>query len=441
MKNGKRRVVITGFGVISPLGNSSEALWEALAGGRSGVRPLQSVPPDHLPIDGAGECWDFTTGDIEAFGPLEKKKKRNIKKNLKVACRDIQMGVAAAQLAMNHAGLEEGVYEPERTGVVYGSDYMMTVPEEFNDGVRECLSGDGKFNFDDWGEKGIKKVDPLWLLKFLPNMPASHIAIYNDMRGPNNSITIREASANLAVAEAACTIERGHADIIITGSTGTRVHALRSLHMALQEQLAARRPPEQLSRPFEKSRNGMVIGEGAGAMILESLESAQKRGAPILGEIHGFGSSSVIARNTVAHCGRALSNVMRQALATSGFSPETVGHVHAHGLSTTKCDAEEAAAINEVFSSRSSPIPVTAAKSYFGNLGAGAGLIELIASLLAIENGTLFPVLNYETPDPECALHIAGAGGKEAAAGETVLNTNVTPQGQASAILAGKFVP
>ena len=438
MKSAERRVVITGFGVISPLGNSTEAMWQALANGASGVRPLQSVPPDHLPIDGAGECWDFMTSDINAFGPLEKKKQRNIKKNLKVACRDIQMGVAAAQLAMNHAGLEDGVYDPDRTGVVYGSDYMMTVPEEFNDGVQACLDEQKRFHFEEWGEKFPKQVDPLWLLKFLPNMPASHIAIYNDMRGPNNSITIREASANLAVAEAACTIERGHADIIITGSTGTRVHALRSLHMAMQEELATGRPPEELSRPFEKSRNGMVIGEGAGAMILESLESAKKRDVPILGEIHGFGSSSVVAKNTVAHCGAALANVMRQALSTSGLSPDDVGHVHAHGLSTTKCDAEEAGAIRAVFEERSTPVPVAAAKSYFGNLGAGAGLIELIASLLAISHGKLFPVLNYDTPDPACDINIVTEFGVPP--GDTVLSTNVTPQGQASAILAGRFV-
>lgn len=435
-ESSKRRVVVTGFGVVSPLGNSPLQLWDALVSGASGVRRLQAVPDNGLPIDGAGECWDFTTGDISAFGPLEKKKQRTIKKNLKVACRDIQMGVAVAQLAMHDAGLADGDFDPDRTGVVYGSDYMMTVPEEFKDGVRSCLNGQRRFQFSQWGEQFRRDVDPLWLLKYLPNMPASHIAIYNDMRGPNNSITIREASANLAVAEAACTVERGHADIIIAGSTGTRVHALRSIHMVLQEQLASGDDPARLSRPFDKDRNGLVIGEGAGALVLEDAEAAQKRGATILGEIVGFGSSSVIARNTVAHCGRALRNVMLQALRTSGLTPDDVGHLHAHGLSTPKCDAEEAAAINEVFGGRRSPIPVTAAKSYFGNLGAGAGLVELIASLLAIKNQQLFGVLNYETPDPDCDIRVAGSADS---AGESVLNINVTPQGQASAVLARAY--
>ncbi|MCA9267368.1 MAG: beta-ketoacyl-[acyl-carrier-protein] synthase family protein [Planctomycetales bacterium] len=434
----KRRVVITGIGVISPLGNSVESLWNALASGTSGVRPLASVPRERVPVDGAGECWDFTTGDIGAFGPLDKAKQRNIKKNLKVACREIQMGVAVAQLAMHQAGLAEGVYDPDRTGVVYGSDYMMTVPEEFNDSVRECLDAEGQFDFERWGEAGIKKVDPLWLLKFLPNMPASHIAIYNDMRGPNNSITIREASANLALAEAACTIERGHADIIIAGSTGTRVHPLRTLHMALQEQLATGDDPAKLSRPFDKNRNGLVIGEGAAALVLEELSSAQRRGVKIYGEIVGFGSSSVVANKTVARCGQALANSMRMALRTSGKGPDDIGHVHAHGLGTPKCDAEEAQAINDVFRERSTPVPVTAAKSYFGNLGAGAGAIELIASLEAIARGQLFPVLNYETPDPQCDIAVARS--LDTPPGTSVLSGNVTPQGQASAILAQAFV-
>jgi 3-oxoacyl-[acyl-carrier-protein] synthase II len=433
----KRRVVITGWGVVSPLGNSAEALWDGLASGRSGVRKMAAVPSDGLPIDGAGECWDFETDDIAAFGPLEKTKQRTIKKNLKVACRDIQMGVAVAQLALHHAGLGEGGYDPTRTGVVYGSDYMMTLPDEFNDGVKHCLDENGKFHFELWGEKFPKQVDPLWLLKYLPNMPASHIAIYNDMRGPSNSITIREASANLAFAEAACTIERGHADIMIAGSTGTRVHPLRSIHMVLQEQLATGDKPEELSRPFDKSRNGMVIGEGAAAVILEDLASAKRRGVPILGEIIGFGSSAVIAKHTVAHLGEALRNVMKQSLATSGLSPDDVGHVHAHGLATEKCDAEEAWAINEIFGGRKSPVPVTAAKSYFGNLGAGAGAVELIASLLAMREKKLFPVLNYATPDPACNVNVCRS--LETDPGKVVVSTNITPHGQASAIAARVF--
>jgi 3-oxoacyl-[acyl-carrier-protein] synthase II len=180
-----------------------------------------------------------------------------------------------------------------------------------------------------------------------------------------------------------------------------------------------------------------VIGEGAAALILEELESAKRRGAPILGEIIGFGSSAVIAKKTVAHLGEALRNVMQQSLSTSGLTPDDIGHIHAHGLSTTKCDAEEAWAINEVFGSRKSPVPVTAAKSYFGNLGAGAGAVELIASLLAMREQKLFPVLNYATPDPACNVNICRT--LDTHPGRVVISTNITPHGQASAIVAQTF--
>ena len=227
-----RRVVITGMGLISPLGNSREAVWESLAAGRSGVGPLQCLPSQSLPMHCAGEARDFT-GDIADFGPLEKEQVRTIRKGLKVMCREIQMGVAAAQLALQDAGLKPGSYDVDRTGAVYGSDYIMTAPEEFAEGVRNCLTPDEQFDFTRWATEGMPKVTPLWLLKYLPNMPASHVAIYNDLRGPNNSITLREASSNLAVAEAYCTIVRGHADIMIAGATGTRLHPLRTVHVAL----------------------------------------------------------------------------------------------------------------------------------------------------------------------------------------------------------------
>src|SRR5262249_45597303 len=150
------------------------------------------------------------------------------------------------------------------------------------------------------GADGLKKVDPLWLLKYLPNMPASHIAIYNDLRGPSNSLIHREASANLSLAEAYCTIQRGSAETIVTGATGTRIHPIRTVHVNLQEQVANNgMEPARLSRPFDKLRSGMVLGEGAAALVLEELELAQSRGVKIYGEIIGYGSSSVISRDGV----------------------------------------------------------------------------------------------------------------------------------------------
>ncbi len=434
---GSRRVVVTGAGLVSPIGNSKEALWDALTNGRSGVAPLSSVPTDFLPMTFGGEARDFK-GQIDDFGPLEKKLKRAIKKGLNVMCREIEMGVAAAQFALADANLEAGKFDPERTGVVFGSDYIMSRPEEFSDGIRKCLDEHGDFDFEKWAEQGLPEVTPLWLLKYLPNMPASHVAIYNDLRGPNNSITLREASANLAVGEAFWTIKRGSADAIIAGSTGSRIHPIRTVHVVLQEQIAANGvEPSKASRPFDKDRTGMVLGEGGGAVVLEELETAKARGATILAEVIGHGSSTVMDRQCIARKDVALRNALSQAIRSAGLTPEDIGHIHAHGLSTPQCDIDESRAIRDVFGARADTIPVVAAKSYFGNLGAASGVVEMVASVMALRDGRLFPILNYTTPDPDCPISAVTTA--DALPGDNFISANVTPQGQASAIVVQKF--
>ena len=433
----QRRVVITGIGLVSPLGNSKEALWEALCAGQSGVGPLEAAPTGPLPVTFAAEARDFG-GKIDDFGVTDKEQKKAIRKQMKVMCRECQMGVAAAQHALADAGLRPGIYDPERTGITFASDYMLTLPEEFLEGIRQCLSEEGRFEFSRWAKEGMPKMSPLWLLKYLPNMPASHIAILNDLRGPNNSLTLREAAANLAVGEASQTILRGSADIVLVGATGTRLHPMKMVHAVQQEELAdGDCPPQHASRPFDRDRTGMVLGEGAGAMVLEELCSAKTRGATIYGEVVGNASSSVAGRDFVARRDRALRNVLRVVLARTGTAAEEVGHLHAHGLGTRTGDAEEATAINQVLGTRAEAVPVVAAKSYFGNLGAGSGMVEMAASLLGLAHGRLFPVLNYETPDPQCPLAVVTDG--EVAAGPSFINLNVTPQGQASAILIRRF--
>lgn len=405
-----------------------EDLWNHLISGRSGVSLLERVPPDHLTTDVGGVASGFT-GAIEDFGPLDKMMQRNIKKGLKLMCREIQMGVAAAQLAITHSGITTAGYAPERIGTMFGSDYIISEPAEFAPGIAKCTT-DGKFDFDQWGQAGLKEIEPLWLLKYLPNMPASHVAIFNDFRGPSNSITLREASSNLSIAEAVTTIRRGAADAIVVGSTGSRIHPLRTLHCSMQEPLAAKgHPPETASRPFDRQRTGMVIGEGAGVIVLERMDKALERGATIHGEVVGYGSSTVTTRDGRADYRQAFLNVIGMALATSGCAPQSIGHVHAHGLSTLDCDAGEARAIRESLGD----VPVVAAKSQMGNLGAGSGLVELVASLLALRNRQLFPIRNYQTPDPDCPINAVRETGIDS--GDSFLNLNVSPQGQASSIL------
>ena len=434
MSNNQTRIVITGLGQISSLGNTIEQLWAALDAQQSGVRTLEQIPYEHLIASFGGEAWDFT-GDIDNYGPLEKTTMRAIKKGSRLMCREIQMGVASAQHALNNAGLNPEVYNPDRIGIVYGCDYILSHPQEFREGVRASLDDEGKFEFDNWAEKGMPNLNPLWLLKYLPNMPASHIGIYNDLRGPSNSLTMREASSNLAIGEAICTIERGDADLMISGATGTRIHPLRTVYVNRQEVLASNNfEAAQASRPFEQDREGMVLGEGAGSFVLERLEHALERGATIHGEIVGFGSSTVINPDFTPQFEQAFSNVIEQALSAAGMTAGEIGHINAHGISKIETDRAEAKAIHAAFGNQK---PVVALKSYTGNMGAGSGAVELIGSLEALRKGVLFRTLNYDTPDPECDINVSNA--TDIPSGNSFINLSVTPQGQASAVIVKTY--
>jgi 3-oxoacyl-[acyl-carrier-protein] synthase II len=426
-----RRVVITGLGLISPLGNSPSALWEALVAGRSGVAATTILPPSKQPLRFAAECREFT-GEIEDFGALEKERKKAIKKGLKVMCRETRMAVAAAQLALADAGLAESAPDPDMSGVVLGSDYMLTMPEDYEGGMKKCAPG-GDFEFKRWGQEGLGEMAPLWMLKYLPNMPASHIAIFNDLRGPNNSLTMREAAGNLAIGEAFRTIQRGHANLMVAGATGTRILPMQAIHALQTEQMASENgDPVKASRPFDKNRTGMVAGEGAGMVVLEELQSARQRGATIYVEVLGLGSANVADTALRGKCDVALARAMKAALRDARRTPDAVGHINAHGLSTTERDADEARAIQDVFGSLSDKVAVTAPKSFFGNLGAGGGVVELAASVMALRDGRLPRVLNYETPDPACPLNVVDSD--TTPAGRSFLNLSVTPQGQAAVL-------
>ena len=418
--------------VVCPLGNALNSLWEGLSSGRCAIQRTDGGPTSQRAFSVYAPANDFV-GKIDDFGPLNPAQKKAIRKGLKLMCREISMGVAAAQLALTNAEVTPGEdYVPERSGVVYGCDHIVTLPEEFAEAVKACAAN-GEFDFTDWGSAGLSEVTPLWLLKYLPNMPASHIAIYNDLRGPNNSLTYREASSNVAIGEAFETIRRGSADLMIAGATGSSIAPLRAIQLSLVSPWCLNGvPTDKACRPFDLNRSGMVAGEGAGAIVLETLESAERRSANIIGEIVGHGSSTVIDKNSSANLEKAISNAMRAANRNNG---QPIGHVHAHGCGTRQGDTAEAQAISRFFSAAP---PVTAAKSYFGNLGAASGLVELISSLLAIKHGELFSTLNCYELDPSCPINLVR--GAAAAPGNSVMNLNYTPQGQASAVVATKLV-
>ena len=425
-----REVVITGIGIVSPIGIGVDPFWENLNAGRSGVHHCKIFPVTASPDAVGAEVSEFTD---ESARKVYLKEQR---KNIKAMCREIQLGVASASLALQHGGVDLGAIDHERLGVEFGANLMLSAPDILETSVIECCDPPGSthFEFGKWGQTGLGKMEPLWLLRYLPNMPACHISISADARGPSNSLTMDDASAGAVIGEARRVLQRGHADVIISGTTGTTLHPIKTMHLELWHDLA-RTPaePERRCRPFDLNRSGRVVGEGACTFILEERSHAERRGARIWGRVLGTGSSCVLSPTGVVGTRAALANAMRLALRDAGLTPSQIGHINAHGLGTKQIDIEEAKAILDVFGDDlGRKIPVTALKSFLGNSGAGSGMMELAGSLLGLTHGLIPPTLNYETPDPECPLNIV-SGKPQPTDNKIVLKINVTRMGQASA--------
>ncbi len=437
------RVVITGTGLVSPLGDTKEELWEQLCASRSAVVPLDGEAYGLKSLRFGAPCTQFT-GAVGDFGDLPKELQRNIRKNAKVMCRETLMAVAAAQKALADAGIVYDGASRGEMGVMFGSDHMVSDPRSTAPAFLACMEN-GELHTQWLGEKGLPQVTPLWLLIWLTNMPGCHISIYNQLLGPNNSMTMGESSANAALKYAAATIRRGMAQQMVTGATGTRLQVPRTWQVLISERLADENlPAAEASRPFDKNQTGQVLGEAAGVVITESLASAQARGAKILAEfvaasdsMAGTHTADLDARCLVPDFRRSMVNALRGVLQKSGYAAEEIGFIFAHGLGVPEVDAAEAAAIQEVFGGRSVPVPVVAAKGHTGNLGAGGGVVEIIAGLAALEHGHLFPVLNHETPLDGCALHVVTR--PDVPAGECFIHLSVNARGQASAALIAKF--
>src|SRR3569623_1424454 len=274
-----REVVITGLGIGSPIGIGRNAVWNSLCAGQSGVRRLTAFDTQNSSLPYGAEVLDFD--------PKEYVKPR---KSLKVMSRDIQFGVTAADLAKADAGLTDAMLEPERFGVVFGADLMHGQLEDVLNAFRNCAI-EGKFDFQRWGEQAMAEIFPLWILKYLPNKPACHIAIAHDARGPNNSHSLGEASSLISISEAFRVIERGGADVMIAGGASSRIHPTLWVRSSLLPVSRREGDPATISRPFDAGRDGFVNGEGAAAFILESREHAVARGAKVRARILGYGNS------------------------------------------------------------------------------------------------------------------------------------------------------
>ena len=385
-----REVVVTGVGVVSPIGIGRDEFWQSLREGRSGVGKIAAYDGVGMPVEFGAEVGQF-----------DPKQYVTPRKSLKVMSREIQFAFAAAELARADAGLDTQAVDPDRFGVVFGSDMIYVDPAELQEAVRACMDN-GKFAYSKWGKRALGEMYPLWMLKYLPNMPACHIAIAQDARGPNNSILLSEASSLAALAEAMRTIERGQADVVITGGTGSRIHPMSWVFRDDTQMSHRAEQPAAASRPFDAGRDGVVYGEGAASFIVESRQHAESRGARVQARVLSYGNAFERPGPNRHFEGTAIRHSIRSALAAAHLEPSSVGHVNAHGLSTVEQDLAEAAAIRDILAD----VPVTAPKSFFGNLGAGTGAVEMAASVIALRQREVPFTLNYQRPDSKCPISV-----------------------------------
>lgn len=412
-------VVITGIGVVSPIGIGPAAFWQSLQEQRSGVVPLRNLAAANLPSPFGGEILEF-----------DGKQYITPRKSLKVMCREIQFGVSAGTLAVADAKLTSGQIPPDRMGVIFGAELHSGELDELIDICRNSVV-DGDFSFNRWGDRMTSDLYPLWMLKYLPNMTACHIGISQDARGPNNTMVLGDASSLLAAIEAFEVVRRGHADVMICGGTGSNLNITNMLYHGLQDISRRQDAPAEASRPFDASRDGMVNGEGSAALVLESRRSAEARGARIYAQVAGYGTSCEASSFNRPPKGTAILNSVRMALRSSQLSPQDIGHVNAHGLSTPQHDRIEARAIRESLGD----VPVTAPKSFFGNLGAGSGTVEMVASVLGLHYGEIPVTLNYAQPDPECPIDVVHGKTRPTQGKAALVLSQSHPQGQAAAIV------
>lgn len=426
MSSSSRRAVLTGIGAINAIGQDAASYWESLQQGRSGIRRIELFDASGLPVQIAAEVPDF-----QAKNYLTK----THRKNLRVMARTIQLAVAAAQLALDEGKVDTQALDPTRFGVAFGAGLIATELIELGEASQVCVnSGQKRASFEEWGDEAIPKINPLWMLKYLPNMLACHVSIIHNAQGPNNSITESDVASLLALGESYRILMREGADFFLVGGAESKLNPLSMARQCLFEPLSRdQKDPSKACRPFDRDRNGMVLGEGGTVLVLEDLEHAKKRGARIYAEMVGLGASFDRERN-----GKGLARAIRAALTEAGIGPEEIDHINAHGLGTVEGDAWEAQGIQEVFGNCSAPVPVLAAKSYIGNLGAGGGVSELAASILALENGIVPCTLNYENPDPACPVSVIA---KEARPVEKpyVLKLSFTNMGQCAAVVIKKY--
>lgn len=386
----RRRVVVTGLGCISPVGNDIASLWEAISNGISGVGPITQFDPSEHKSKIAAEVKGFDAAAL--FGSREARKMD----------RYTQFALASAQQALQQANLSIDDQNRNRIGAVIGTGIG---------GIHTLIEQVQVFQ-----ERGPNRVSPFLVPMMLPDSAGSMIAIYYGLRGPNLAVITACATGNNAIGEATEMIRRGQADVMLAGGSEAAILPVAMAGMSVMGALSTRNDdPPRASRPFDLHRDGFVMGEGAAVLVLEELESAKARGATILAEISGYGhTNDAYHVSAPAENGYGAALCMRQALADAGLEPHQIHYINAHGTSTPLNDKSETAAIKTVFGEQAYQVPISSTKSMTGHLLGASGALEAAICVLALQHQFIPPTINYETPDPECDLDYVPNRGRAA---------------------------
>lgn len=426
-----RRVVVTGLGVVAPNGIGKDAFWKACVEGKSGVGPIECFDASHHPVKIAGEVKGL---DVNAFMP------NGHAKHLKNMGRSARFGVAASGLALQDSGLDVETIDPERFGVTMGTGIIpMELPDIAPALVKAC-GEDGVVDNQKLGDCGTGAVYPQWLLKYLPNMVASHVSIRYNAQGPNNTIVTACAAGTQAIGEAMRIISRGEADVMLAGGADSRLDPFLLLaYTSLGALSRAHRPANEVSRPFDGERDGFVLGEGAGVLLLEDLDHAKKRGAIIYAEVTGYASSfDAFGITKPDPEGKGAARSMRWALKDAQVDEQDVDYINAHGTSTRLNDQMETVAVKRVFGEKSFALPLSSIKSMIGHLIGAAGAVEAVAMALTLKDGVLPPTINYDKPDPQCDLDYVPNSAREVRV-RTALSNSFGFGGQNASIVMQQY--
>ncbi len=410
-----RRVVVTGMGGLTPLGNNVDEFWQGCVDGRSGIDWITHVDVTNYPVKVDGEVRGFDPQDY-----MDRKEARRM-------ARFSQFAVASAHMAIEHSGINLENEDRERIGVLLGTG-IGGYPDT-DEAVRTIV------------HRGGNRLDPFYMSKTLPNIAAAHIAMQFQVKGYNNTVSTACAAGTQAIGDALNILRLGRADVMIAGGTEAGITELGLAAFHIMKALSTRADvPLKASRPFDANRDGFVCAEGCGILVLETLEHARRRGAPILAELAGYGATSD-AYHVVAPCvdGEGAQRAMKMAVEDAGITLDDVDYINAHGTSTPANDASESAAIRTLFGERAYQIPISSTKSMIGHALGASGAIESLACIKAIETGIAPPTINYETEDPDCDLDYVANESRHVGEIRHVLKNSFGFGGQNACLLYKKF--